>query len=157
MWSWRYYETNLFWKEKRLPLQNNKSSSLGRLRNLIRNLNRLKCLEVKQDQIREGIVERVTEREKCVDIQESKKVFYLPHMPVIRESAVSTKLRIVYDASAKASKSTVSLNECLETGPPLQNSLYDILVRSRMRPIILCGDIQKATSKSKSNTSREIR
>ena len=38
----------------------------------------------------------------------------------------------------------MSFNECLETGTPLQNSLYDILVRSRMRPIILCGDIQKA-------------
>ena len=36
------------------------------------------------------------------------------------------------------------LNECLDTGPPLQNSLYDLLVRSRMRPIILCGDIKKA-------------
>ena len=97
-----------------------------------------------QDQIREGIVERVTESEKSIDIQKSEKLFYLPHRPVIRGSAESTKLRIVYGASAKASKSTVSLNECLESGPPLRNSLYDILVRSRMRPIIFCGDIQKA-------------
>ena len=56
----------------------------------------------------------------------------------------TTKLRTVYDASAKASENTVCLNKCLETGPPLQNSLYDILIRPRMRPIILCGDIQKA-------------
>ena len=56
----------------------------------------------------------------------------------------TTKLRVVYDASAKASESTVCLNKCVETGPPLQNSLYDILMRPPMRPIILCGDIQKA-------------
>ena len=68
----------------------------------------------------------------------------MSHRAVLGESAESTKLRIVYDASAKANNSTVSLNDCLETGPPLQNSLYDILVRSRMRPILLCGDIQKA-------------
>ena len=32
----------------------------------------------------------------------------------------------------------------METGPPLQNSLWDILIRSRFRPILLCGDIEKA-------------
>ena len=117
------------------------------MNDLIRNLTRSKSLEtydrVMQDQIREGTVDRVIESEKSVDIQKSEKVFYLPRRPVIRESAKSTKLRLVY-ASAKASKSPVSLNECVETGPTLQNSLYDILVRFRMRPIILCGDIQKA-------------
>ena len=54
----------------------------------------------------------------------------MSHRTVIHESAKSTKLRIVYNASAKANNITVSLNDCLETGPPLQNSLYDILVRS---------------------------
>ena len=42
---------------------------------------------------------------------------------MIRENAESTKVRIVYDGSAKASSSTVSLNDCLETGPPLQNEM----------------------------------
>ena len=40
-----------------------------------------------QDQIREGIVERVTESGKSVDIQEIEKIFYLPHRPVVHESA----------------------------------------------------------------------
>ena len=121
------------------------------MNNLIRNLKRSKSLEaydkvipygkVIQDSIGEGIVQRVTENETSVDTQKSEKVFYLPYRLVIRESAESTKLRIVYEVSVKASKSTVSLNESLETGPHLQNSLYDILVRPPMRPIILCGDI----------------
>ena len=97
-----------------------------------------------QEQIAGGIVEKVTGSGKCEETQNSEKIFYMPHRAVLRESAESTKLRIVYDASAKANNSTGSLNDCLETGPPLQNSLYDILVRSRMRPILLCGDIQKA-------------
>ena len=143
-----YYETSLIWKENHPPLRNNEKSSLGRLNNLIRNLNRSKNLEaydkIMQEQIAGGIVEKVTESGKCEETQNSEKIFYMPHRAVIRESAESTKLRIVYDASAKANNSTVSLNDCLETGPPLQNSLYDILVRSRMRPILLCGDIQKA-------------
>ena len=63
---------------------------------------------------------------------------------MIRESAETTKIRIAYDASAKPNKDSVSWNECLETGPPLQNSLWDILIRSRFRPILLCGDIENA-------------
>ena len=45
------------------------------------------------------------------------------HRPEIRESEETTKIRIVYDASAKANADSVSLNEYLETGPPLQISL----------------------------------
>ena len=48
----------------------------------------------------------------------SERVFYLLHKPVIRESVETTKIRIVYDASAKACQTSTSLNECLETGPP---------------------------------------
>ena len=32
----------------------------------------------------------------------------------------------------------------METGPPLQNRLWDILIRFRFRPILLCGDIENA-------------
>ena len=55
---------------------------------------------------------------------------YKYHRPVIRESAETIKIRIVYDASAKACQTSTNLNECLETGPPLQNQLWDILMRS---------------------------
>ena len=58
-----WYETNLIWKEKHPPLNNNKSGSLGRLNNLLRNLSRNNQLETYDDIIREqqkaGIVETV--------------------------------------------------------------------------------------------------
>ena len=58
---------------------------------------------------------------------------------MIRESAETTK-----KASAKAYETSTSLSECLETGRPLQNRLWDILIRSRFRPILPSGDIEKA-------------
>ena len=58
---------------------------------------------------------------------------------MIRESAETTK-----KASAKACEISTSLSECLETGRPLQNRLWDILIRSRFRPILPSGDIEKA-------------
>ena len=60
-----------------------------------------------------------------------------------RENAESTKLQIVYDASAREKDNQPSLNDCLNPGPPLQNRLWDILVRSRFYPVLLTGDLKK--------------
>ena len=74
--------------------------------------------QVIQEQLAEGVVERVTE-----EVNFGQREFYLPHKAVIRENAESTKLRIVYDASARENSRSFSLNDCLETGPVLQNLL----------------------------------
>ena len=50
----------------------------------------------------------------------------------------------MYGAFSKSTKNSASLNDCLETNPPLQSSMWDILVRSRFKPILLCGDIKMA-------------
>ena len=56
---------NLIWKDNNPPLKNNKSSSLGRLSSLVKNLTHRNQLErydnIIQDQINEGIVEEVDE------------------------------------------------------------------------------------------------
>ena len=117
-----FYETNLIWKDNHPPLKNNKSNIFGRLSSFVKNLthrNQLKKYDsIIQDQIKEGIVEQVDE--VCEqEIVEGEKVFYLLHRPAIRESAEITKLRIVNDVSSKPTKNFASLNNCLETGPPL--------------------------------------
>jgi len=56
----------------------------------------------------------------------------------------TTKLRIVYDASARSGKNTSSLNDCLYAGPPLSPLIYDILLRFRAHKTALIGDIEKA-------------
>ena len=73
---------------------------------------------------------RIIEVELEIPTGEAKH--YIPHQPVIRDQAKSTKMRIVYDCSAKAN-SGVSLNDCLEVGPPLQPMIFDILQRNRPR------------------------
>ena len=124
--GWDYlgnYETNLIWKENHLPLRRNEVNSLSRLHSLTKNLiqsNKLgEYAKTIQGQINEGIIEKVSETKTS----EKEKELYLPHRPVTRESTETTKIRFVYDASAKPNKDSVSLNECLETGPSLQDLL----------------------------------
>ena len=93
--------------------------------------------DIIQEQLKEGVIEPAP-------LMPTKKEFYIPHKGVVSKHAESTKLRVVYDASAKESESQPSLNDCLHLGPPLQNLLWDVLVRSRFHPIILTGDLKQA-------------
>ena len=92
-----------------------------------------------REQIAEGMVEEISK-----DTPAGKNEFYIPHRPVIRQQAQTMKLRIVYDGSARENERCPSLNGCLKTGPPLQNMLWDIIIRNRFHPIILTGDLKKA-------------
>lgn len=48
--------------------------------------------------------------------------FYLPYHGVLREQSITTKLKIVFNASSRSS-SGVSLNDILHSGPKLQTDL----------------------------------
>lgn len=83
--------------------------------------------------------------ELVLNIQSSLKTsetFYPPHHWVIREESISTKLRVVFNGSAKSSNS-VSLNEALYFGPKLQPDIFKILLNFRTFPIALSADIEK--------------
>ena len=71
-------------------------------------------------------------------------MFYMPHKPVLKQSAVTTKVLMVFDASAKPQPLTYGIKDCMFTGPPLQPLLWDIMVRVRMSTSLLLGDIEKA-------------
>ncbi|XP_046861952.1 uncharacterized protein LOC124455325 [Xenia sp. Carnegie-2017] len=88
-----------------------------------------------------GIIERVG---KDSVINSHAKIHYMPHQAVVRKDAKTTKVRVVYDASAKVLKSSVSLNDCLHIGPSLNPLLFDILLRFREQRIALIADIEKA-------------
>ncbi|KAH9637392.1 hypothetical protein HF086_012005 [Spodoptera exigua] len=68
--------------------------------------------------------------------------YFLPHHGVFRESSSTTKLRVVFDASAK-STSGKSLNDIQLTGPILQNDIFSILLRFRRHRYIACADVEK--------------
>ena len=68
--------------------------------------------------------------------------YYLPHHAVMKESSNTTKLRVVFDASAKSSTG-VSLNDILYVGPKIQDDLFPILLRFRTHTYVIIADIEK--------------
>ncbi len=96
------------------------------------------CQGIIDSQLKAGIIEKV------VDLEVSDRCHYLPHRPVVRHEAETTKVRMVFDASAKSGKHGVSLNDCLHVGPSLNPLMYDILLRFRMGRTALTADIEQA-------------
>lgn len=74
---------------------------------------------------------------------ESKNItYYIPHHPVLKETSSTTKLRVVFDASAKTTKG-ISLNEKLKSGPVIQDELFSILIRFREHTYVIGADVEK--------------
>ncbi|XP_045445808.1 uncharacterized protein LOC123653874 [Melitaea cinxia] len=77
------------------------------------------------------------------DINNMKTPYYfLPHHGIYREDSLTTKLRVVFNASA-ATTSNYSLNDIQYVGPILQNDVFSILLRFRQYKYVVCADIQK--------------
>ena len=136
------YTTRLPWKLDHPVLPENRDLAEARLKTTTRRLEKMGRLEeyhqIMQEQIEKGILEPVPSQPS------GENVHYVPHQPVVKEDSETTKLRIVYDCSAKRNPEQPSLNDCLETGPALQPLLFDIVLRNRMNPYCVTGDIQKA-------------
>ena len=62
----------------------------------------------------------------------------------MREDALTTKVRVVMDGSAKVNAEAPSLNECLYTGPSLTPNILNILLRFRWFKVPIISDIEKA-------------
>ena len=85
----------------------------------------------------QGHMEVIPENE----INDGKIVHYLPHHAVMKDGSTTTKVRVVFDGSAKTSTG-ISLNEAQSVGPVMQNDLFSIVLRFRQHPIV-SGDIAK--------------
>lgn len=84
--------------------------------------------KIMKDQLAKGIIKKIPPDE----INNGNTIHYLPHQPVIREDKIHTKLRIVFDGSAKTSKEENSINQCLQRGPLLMCNLVGLLLRFRI-------------------------
>ncbi len=136
---------NLPWREHHELLPDNYENCVLRLSSTVKRLKKQPEVfkeynSVIEDQERQGIIEKVDNS----TIPEVGKVHYLPHHGVIRQQALSTKLRVVFDASSKAAPDLPSLNECLHVGPALSPKIFDILVRFRQHNVAIVADIEKA-------------
>lgn len=138
----RYHVTWL-WKEDCPELPVNRQLALGCLKSLVSRLKdkpefMRKYHSVIEDQLENGIVEKVHRT------QNDGLRHYIQHHAVIKADRATTKLRIVYDASAKSRNEDKSLNECLHRGPVLLQDLCGNLLRFRVHEIGLVADIEKA-------------
>lgn len=137
------YHVTWPWKDEEPELPENKELAFGRLRSCLKKMrNKPELLEkydaIIQDQLSKGIVEKVDEN------TEKGLTHYIPHHAVVTPQKTTTKIRVVYDASAKTSKDNKSLNECLHRGPVMLNDLCGLFIRFRLHPIALVSDIEKA-------------
>ncbi|XP_055632492.1 uncharacterized protein LOC129772973 [Toxorhynchites rutilus septentrionalis] len=134
----------------RLPLQSNVLEQLGDNRsNAIRRFRMLESRLNRQHDIADqytdfmneyqslGHMRRVTEYQTPPE-----NCYHLPHHAVIREESTTTKLRVVFDASAKTSNGP-SLNDALLVGPIVQEDLRSIIMRSRRNKVMLIADIKQ--------------
>lgn len=76
------------------------------------------------------------------DSNKSQATYYMPHLPVIREHSVTTKLRVVFNSSSKTT-SGLSLNDIQMNGPVIQPDLFTIVLRFRRFKYILSADCSK--------------
>ena len=70
------------------------------------------------------------------------EVYYFPMHAVRKETSSTSKIRVVFDASAK-STSGASLNDHLLVGPTVHSSLVDVLIRFRQHKVALTTDVSR--------------
>ena len=63
---------------------------------------------------------------------------------IARKEAVTMKVRMEFEASAKPHPLAASINKCMYTGPSLQPLFWDTMIRSRMSETLLLGGIKNA-------------
>lgn len=68
--------------------------------------------------------------------------YYIPHHCILRSEGQTTKLRVVFDASARTTAGR-SLNETLYNGRKLQKDLPSILMRARIHKYLFTADIKQ--------------
>ena len=137
------YEVSLPWKEQHALLPDNYALAVTRLASVLKRLRRNPELfeeynRIIEEQSSQGIISAV-DSDAPVEVG---RLHYLPHHPVVREDKQTTKVRIVYDASAKSTGP--SLNDCLHAGPSLLCDIPDVLMRFRYHRVALAADIEKA-------------
>jgi len=132
----------------RLPFRENKSK-LGESKKIA--IRRFNYLERKFSKNREFHKQYLTFMYEYIQLNHMSRVVgrtgidppvYLPHHGVLRETSLTTKLRVVFDGSAKTA-SGISLNDTLMIGANLQDNIIDIILRFRLHAIAITADLQK--------------
>ena len=139
------YKVPLPWKDPSTLIPDNYQLSKKRLLSLLQRLRQCPGVlepydQIIREQVQLGIVQPVETDSDEITVK--GRIHYLPHHAVVRHDKDTTKVRVVYDASAKSHGP--SLNDCLHVGPKFNQRIFDILLRFRAQKIALVADIEKA-------------
>ena len=122
-------------KKQRPQLPNNRQMAESRLLSTERNLEKKEFVEKEYLKT----IETYMERGYLCKVPETEapppEIWYLPHFPIVKMSKSATKVRIVFDCSARCNG--VSLNDVIHAGPKLQRELFDVLIRFLRNPVAL--------------------
>ena len=136
------YEVHLPFKEDDSLISDNYTLCVKRFSQLRNKLKKDQNLfdnysEILKEQLEHNIIEPVSTFDNPVG-----ELHYLPHRPVIKQDKETTKVRVVFDVSAKSYGPT--LNDCLLPGPSLTSPLFGVLLRFRAKIYAFISDIEKA-------------
>ena len=140
-----HFQLPLLWRNSGVTLPDSLPMAKSRLEAVKRRLDRdpvLKGLYISEMQalLDEGYVEEVPQDDEEKSLSTAKRVWYVPHHPVLNPNKPG-KVRIVYDCAAQSHGT--SLNENLMKGPDYVNSLMGVLLRFRAGKIAVVSDIKK--------------
>ena len=74
------------------------------------------------------------------DEESEERSYYLPHHAVLKKDSLTTKTRVVFDASCNSSTG-VSLNDTLMVGPTIQDDMFSTFTQFRTLLYALTADI----------------
>ncbi|GFT62592.1 uncharacterized protein TNCV_1702501 [Trichonephila clavipes] len=138
------YEVGFPWKGHTQELNDNFSVAEKRVKSLTRRFIRDPTLYIQYSEIlkeyeSQGIIERVLETEKPTD----RAVFSLLYQAVFRQEGLTTKMRIVFDASSHEDGEP-SLNDCIWSGENLNPNIFHLIISFRLKTIAITADIERA-------------
>ena len=134
-------EVKMPWKESGPPRQSNYNVAYQRMLSSEKSFRNKKCFDEIQIE-----VQKLKEQEFVIEVppdqvNHNKPEWYLPMQAVFTPER-STKIRLVFDASAKGPDNK-SLNDYLEKGPNYINNIQDVLMAWRWDQVGYCGDLRK--------------
>ena len=139
------YQVSLPWKDDIVdPLSSHFELCKGRLLSLYSRLKQNPEVLSEYDAIfreqeAQGIIEKVKPENEVTD-----NAHFLSHHGVVRNDHDTTKLRIVFDGSAKTNEEAISFNDRLEVGKNYMPLIFETLLRFRMHQVALTADVAKA-------------
>ncbi|XP_032569851.1 uncharacterized protein LOC116800206 [Drosophila sechellia] len=120
-----------------VTLGDSKKQAIARYMNLEKKLKRNEKLKVDYTKF----MNEYMDLGHMIEVSDEGK-YFLPHQAVIRDSSLTTKLRVVFDASAKTTNNK-SLNDIMWVGPRVQKDIFDIIIKWRKWEFVVSADIEK--------------